>query len=100
MIRHIVMWKFKEAEGRTGTEHAAWVKEQLLALPALIPQIREIEVQLDTSGSANNYDAVLITVFDNFEALGIYKTHPEHKKISSYVARMAEKRASVDYTLD
>lgn len=98
MIQHIVMWKFKEeAEGKSRGENVAWVKERLLALPAIIPEIKQMSVETDASGNDENYDAVLITVFENFDALQAYKVHPEHVKVSSYVAKTAEKRASVDY---
>ncbi len=101
MIQHIVMWKFKkEAKGHTGAENAAWVKEHLLRLPAVIPEIKEMKVELDNSGNADNYDAVLITAFESFDALHTYKVHPEHVKVSSFVAEAAEKRASVDYLLN
>ena len=43
MIRHIVMWKFKEeAEGKTKRENMLFVKDQLYALPALIPEIKKM----------------------------------------------------------
>lgn len=101
MIQHIVMWKFKEeAEGHTKQENLAWVKESLLALPPYIPEIKKIEVHTDDSGTGDNYDAVLVTVFESFDALNCYKTHPEHVKISSFVAKATEKRASVDYILN
>lgn len=101
MIQHIVMWKFKtEAEGKSRRENAEWVKEHLSALPALIPEIKEMKIELDESGNDENYDAVLLTVFDSLDALHTYKVHPAHVKVSSYVAKTAEKRACVDYQLD
>lgn len=100
MIEHIVMWKFKEnAEGKTKKENISIVKEALEKLPGIIPEIRFLEVRPDQSGDGQNYDAVLITKFDSFEHLNIYKAHPEHQKVSRYVGLTSEKRASVDYNL-
>ena len=45
MIKHIVMWKFKdEAEGLTKTENIQKVKSMLEALPQKIDFIREMHV--------------------------------------------------------
>lgn len=33
MLKHIVMWRFKDgAEGKTALEHSAWMKQHLEAL--------------------------------------------------------------------
>ena len=40
MIEHVVMWRFTDGEGRTKEENCAYVKERLLALPAIIPEIK------------------------------------------------------------
>ena len=52
MIRHIVMWKFKEtAEGATKAENLHKVKGLLEALPDTIPVIRRMEVHLKETPS-------------------------------------------------
>lgn len=100
MIRHIVMWKFKDfAMGKSRAENLAWVRSHLLALPAVIPAIKKMEMELDQSGNTANYDAVLLTEFEHFDALEAYKTHPAHQEVSQYVAQVAEARSSVDYLL-
>lgn len=98
MIRHVVMWKFKdEAQGRTRDENLALVKTQLEALPEKIPFIRHMEVNLNINGNPSCFDAVLISEFDCLEDVKAYREHSEHKKISSYVALVRESRACVDY---
>ncbi len=98
MIRHIVMWKFKDfAEGLSREENLAKVKSMLEALPEKIDFIREMQVQLNVNPKEGMYDAVLMSTFDTLEDVGRYRVHPEHKKISSYVALIKESRASVDY---
>ena len=48
MIRHVVMWKLKEvADGRGRMENAALIKSRLETLPALIPEILRLEVEVD-----------------------------------------------------
>ena len=100
MIRHIVMWKFKEeAEGLTKKENLLKVKTALEALPEKIPFIRRMEVNLNVNPKPGSFDAVLISEFDTLEDVNAYREHPEHKKISSYVKLVREDRACVDYEI-
>lgn len=98
MLKHIVMWKFKEeAEGRSREENLRLVKQQLLALQGVIPELKAIEVGLDVSHTDMSYDMVLVTAFEDPAALQRYQEHPEHQKISQYVAKVRTSRAVVDY---
>ena len=100
MIKHIVMWKFKDyAEGATKQENILKVKAMLEALPEKIDFIREMQVNINVNPKEGMYDAVLISAFDTLEDVGRYRVHPEHKKISSFVALIREGRASVDYEI-
>ena len=98
MIKHIVMWKFKDfAEGATKQENILKVKSMLEALPGKIDFIRKMQVNVNVNPKEGMYDAVLISAFDSLEDVEKYRVHPEHKKISSFVALIREGRASVDY---
>ena len=100
MIKHIVMWKFKDcAEGATRQENLLKVKAMLEELPEKISFIRHMEVNLNVNPKEGMYDAVLISCFDSLEDVERYRVHPEHKKISSYVALIKTDRASVDYEI-
>ena len=100
MIKHIVMWKFKDyAEGATKQENILKVKSMLEALPEKIDFIREMQVNINVNPKEGMYDAVLISAFDSLEDVERYRVHPEHKKISSFVALIREGRASVDYEI-
>ena len=100
MIRHIVMWKFKEvAEGVPKEENLRKVKGLLGALPETISFIRRMEVHLNENPNPKNYDAVLISEFDSMEDLAAYTSHPAHRNISAFVAKCREDRASADYTI-
>jgi len=91
VIRHIVMWKF-----RPGTEAE---QEKFLTglrgLYGVIPQIREQEVGVNRA--PGNYDAVLISLFDNMESLEAYKNDPRHKAVSQLCKSIREDRTAVDY---
>lgn len=100
MVKHIVMWKFKDfAEGADKKDNLLKVKSMLEALPQKIDFIREIQVHLNVNPKEGMFDAVLISSFDNLEDVNRYKVHPDHVKISTFVALVKEDRASVDYEI-
>ena len=97
MIRHVVMWKFKEiGEGKTKKENMEWVREHLYALMPIIPEIQRMEVGFDLTGSEMSMDLMLLTEFDSVETLKIYANHPEHLKVSSYLRKVIENRVVLD----
>ena len=98
MVKHIVMWKFKDfAEGLTKEENLMKVKTMIEALPEKIDFIREMKVEFNINDKEGMYDAVLISSFDTLDDVKRYRVHPEHVKISQYVALVKTDRASVDY---
>ena len=100
MIKHIVMWKFKdEAEGCSKQENILKVKAMLEALPNKIDFIREMQVKINVNPKESMYDAVLISAFDSLEDVERYRVHPEHKKIPAFVSLIREGRANVDYEI-
>lgn len=100
MIRHIVMWKFKAVgEGKTREENMALVRERLLALGPIIPQLRRMEIGEDISHTEMSMDLVLLTEFDSVEDMKIYAGHPEHLKVSAYVRKVIETRVVIDTEL-
>ncbi|WP_233569337.1 Dabb family protein [Alloprevotella sp. OH1205_COT-284] len=101
MLKHIVMWRFKDgAEGQSATQHAAWMKQQLDALVGVVPEIRSLECGIDVLRTPVSFDAVLTVVVDNIEALSRYANHPAHLKIAERAKLIADTRVAVDYTLD
>lgn len=98
MLRHIVMWRFKEeAEGKTKLQNMELIREKLLALKGVVPEIRRIDIGFNVSESDMAYDMVLITEFDDLAALGRYNSHPRHKEVSQYVTKVRTDRAVSDY---
>ncbi len=98
MIKHIVMWKLKDfAEGCSKQENAIKIKAMLEDLQGKIEQIVCLEVGINAISSDMAYDAVLISEFEDEQALNVYKNHPEHVKAADFVAKVKEGRAVVDY---
>jgi len=101
MIKHIVMWTIKdEHNGQKKDEIAYDLKKKLLDLKPKIPEIKDIEVGINSINHKKNHDVILITKFNNFDDLKSYSTHPEHLKIIDFVKSITTGRAAVDFTID
>ena len=98
MIKHIVMWKLKDAaEGADRQANARMMKSRLEALKSTVRDIKAIEVGVNTSESADSYDVVLYSEFEDATALQRYQAHPEHLKVADFIARVRAERKVVDY---
>ncbi len=98
MIKHIVMWRLKEeAAGQTKADNARAIKTRLEALPQAIPEIRSLEVGLNTKDSERAMDVVLYSEFDSPEALAVYSRHPTHQEVVAFVREIAAESRVVDY---
>lgn len=91
MIRHIVMWKFRDGEEKK----AGKFLENLASLQGVIPELKRSEVHKNIS--ADGFDAVLVSEFESLAALEKYKNDPRHVAVSSLCKSIREARASVDY---
>lgn len=92
MIKHVVMWKFREGTEREMEEFLS----RLGGLFGVIPQIREQEIGVNCGGGGN-YSAVLVSVFDCLEDLEAYKKDPRHVEVSALCKAIREDRVAVDY---
>ena len=96
MIKHIVMWKFKD---ETAEADKLEMKRQLEALKGVVPSLIDIEIGLDVVGSDASKDMVLYSEFASLEDLKAYATHPEHLKVVEFVKPLVCERAVVAYEL-
>ncbi len=98
MLKHIVMWTFPElADGHTRAENMERVRAALMALPAVIPEIRLFEVHADVGIDASASTMCLISEFEDADALQRYAVHPDHRAASALIARVRSDRAVIDY---
>ncbi len=93
MIKHVVMWKFKE-EGKE--ENIKKAKELLLSLPSVISQIKKMNVYVDVSHTEMSMDFMLDTEFESMSDLNTYAVHPEHVKVSQFIRSVIESRVVLD----
>ncbi len=100
MLKHIVMWHFKDgAEGKRASEHAAHMKVMLDALVGRVPAIRQLECGTDVMHTPASADLVLTVTVDDADALQQYAQHPDHLAVAEYAKRVTETRTVVDYLI-
>ena len=98
MLRHIVMWTLKEhAEGATRAENIVKLKAKLESCRSIVAGQGHFEVGVAQEGYAATCDVVLVSDFDNKQALDAYQVHPKHLAIKDFVAAVRESRQSIDY---
>lgn len=92
MIKHIVIWKFKEGEEK----NMQIFLQKLNDLKSKISEVKSIETGVNIN-KENEYDAVLISEFETMEDLEKYKNNPEHLKVSALCKTIRLKRQAIDY---
>jgi len=99
MIRHIVMFKFKDsANGRSKEENLQEAKARMLALGEEIPEFTRFTVSFWAGWQApGNYDYILVSEFDSLEQLTAYQKHPAHVEAAGYVKSVTCNRTCFDY---
>ena len=97
MIRHIVMFNFREGfTPEENRQNAQQVKARLEGLKSVIPGIVEFDVIIDALPTSNK-DVVLNTLFVSVDALAAYQVHPAHEEVSKFVGSVMRNRACIDY---
>lgn len=98
MLRHIVLWTFKDhAEGADKASNIARAKALLEGCAALTPGILHFEVATAQDGLVFNADLVLDSSFADHAALAAYQHHPDHVAIKPFMAAAVAGRHCVDF---
>ena len=97
MLRHIVMWNYKDGFSiEQNMENAKKVKQELEQLKQHIDEVVELNVYINELSSSNR-DIILDSLFEDKDALEVYRVHPEHKRVGVLVAEVLQNRACIDY---
>lgn len=100
MLKHVVMWKFKDhAEGSAKDANLLTAKSLLDALPASIAEIRSFEVGIDTIQTESSFDLILTSSFENREALTAYQNHADHVNVVAFLRKVQSAKVVVDYVV-
>ena len=94
MYTHIVMWKF-------GSDVSDSNKSKMISLltnlKSTIPELIEVEVNLNTSDSDFSYDIILNTKFNSFDEYKIYSNNNKHKEVVKFISSITEEKAVIDF---
>lgn len=94
MVRHIVMFKFKD---ETKIEKA---KELLLSMKGNVPTAKNIVVGVDFLRSARSYDLYLAVDVENKQALEEYQNDHYHcSVVKTYMHEHATSSVAIDFEL-
>jgi len=97
MVKHIIVWNFKEdmsvEEKQTA---AAKIKAELEALQGVIEGLIEIKVEVEHLSSSSG-ELMLDSTFEDEAALKGYQVHPEHVKAAQFVRSVMGSRSCFDY---
>mgnify|MGYP003306260678 CR=1 FL=1 len=93
MVKHIVMYKFKE--GVDKDEAIGIIHDALTPLVGKIPGLNHLEVALAYQGM----DYALYSEFESREALAAYAEHPLHLAAKEKFFHFNESRVAADYEL-
>jgi quinol monooxygenase YgiN len=91
MLRHIVMWTLKRPED------AAKMKQLLDSCKGIVPGMHEFDVGIKTDGLDANCDVVVVSTFENADALAAYIPHPHHQGVVAQIREMADSRHVLDF---
>lgn len=96
MIRHIVMFKWKDSF--TGDIRSKWLAG-LDKMRGNIPGMFELVHGPDVVATPNSWDHVIVADFESREALESYNIHPLHEAIKPFSLPNVEELAYVDFEL-
>ena len=100
MIRHIVLWTFKEsAGGAEKQENIAKAFEKLVKLKDSIQEIKFLECGKNFTMSADSFDLALVCEFENVTDLEKYQVHPAHLEVVKWLHTVRELRVVADYEI-
>ncbi len=97
MVRHVILWSFKDELSKEERACAAEkIKSELEALVGVVPGLKELKVAVSTMESSN-VDLMLDSILDTPESYDGYKVHPAHVAAATYVRSVVKSRYCMDF---
>ena len=97
MVKHVIIWDFKdELTAEQKKEAAARMKEGLEGLKGVVEGLVDIHVITDLLATSNG-GIMLDSTFEDEKALAFYADHPAHVKVKEYVHTVVKARKCADY---
>lgn len=95
MIRHIVLFKFRDDASATAAEG----KRRLEGLVGSVSQIQHLEAGVNVVASPRAHDLALTVTFDSIAELEAYRVDPAHETVGAWLRDRAASIVSCDYEL-
>ena len=94
MIRHLVLWSFKDAVPQAERDEIVAAGR---ALGSTVPSVRSLEVGESFSAArAQGYTHVLVGTFEDRAGLAAYNSHPDHVPVGRRLQDAAAQLLVVD----
>lgn len=98
MIKHIVMFKLKDTDGKTAYENAIEAKERFNDVIANVKELKKGEIVINSKDAdPSNYTISLLCDFETIEDLNAYQVHPAHVAFGKFIGTVKIDRACIDY---
>ena len=94
MVKHIVMFDFKEENKKLNIAKAKVMLEDLINT---VPTLKKMEVGINFSNEDRAMDLSIYTEFDDPEGLNAYAIHPEHLKVVEFIKSVVNGSKVCDY---
>jgi excinuclease UvrABC helicase subunit UvrB len=97
MIKHIVLFKFKEElQDAEKDRKLKTIKSALEDLTKKVEALNKMEVGINCNPN-EKYDMALTSEFASMEGLEKYASHPDHLEVAAVIREILDERACVDY---
>ncbi|MDE6665556.1 MAG: Dabb family protein [Ruminococcus sp.] len=98
MIKHIVMFKLKDTDGKTAYENAIEAKERFNDVIANVKELKKGEIVINSKDAdQSNYTISLLCDFETIDDLNAYQVHPAHVAFGKFIGTVKTDRACIDY---
>lgn len=98
MIKHIVMFKLKDTDGKTAYENAVEAKERFNDVIENVKELKKGEIVINSKDAdQSNYTISLLCDFETIDDLNAYQVHPAHVAFGKFIGTVKTDRACIDY---
>lgn len=100
MIRHIVLWRFKDQAGGASREEN--LSRAVSLFEEILPKLTGVlhfSAGVNGPKSEEASDLALLVDFDSWNSLREYQDHPEHLRVVSFLRSVRTERRVVDFEL-
>jgi hypothetical protein len=98
VIRHVVIWRFKDEAKRGGRLHNLdLIRESVNSMRRAVPGLLRLDLGVNQTALPDAADLMLYSEFESWEALRDYEEHPLHYELRALIGPLRLERRVVDY---